>query len=1797
VEVVDDRPSGQAATGYQRRHALVVGLNRYRAGGGPFRDLKGAGYDAEEIAAVLASRYNFEDVALVVDQEPRLRLPGVAVEVVPPSELVTARRLTECLEAMRGRVGPRDAILFFYAGHGHRLGAKGYLVPAGGRPENPATMLDLAEVARRLRGCDAHHTLMVLDCCFSGVAMEPGSGVDRAVRDAGPLEDRLLGVAERDNVDRVLNRRAFQVITAGTGREPVGDVAQLSQRYAELGRSMPEYQGHSPFTAVLLQALRGLTGLPDGRQLASDLGYYMGATLVSDERTENRQVPRYASLGGGDGDFLLDPKRKVLNPRLIAPLYLPGPQYADLREAAIRALKSDILAPGEPAQKADSGYGVERTRDLVPHLNRRLDDDQRLVRLRAGEALAELAEAYAGQVPEYSQTLAKLEAILGVVGDSQLQREAARALGHLADYAGEGSVATYKRYLERLSRVWDQEVRRTASVLGIPDENFDLPGGLRREVAGIVVPPEPSAKGPVRDWLAHLDARRRHFEALSADALRQAVVRHDQGKAFLERANRQLELGDFGHARMSAAAALAFHGVGWKEMDDTFRDQHEDLLYPGTIESGEALRLIGRCSDLRLIWCSPIISQLDAYVTSLAVSDDGTLMATADRSGTVRVWRTGTGAPCLTIEGQRYDVISLAFSPDKTTLAGGGADSLVQIWDLKSGEKRATLRGHYGGVSRLAFSPDGRFLASGSNDKSVRLWDVESLETVGTMKTGVLEHFALAFSPDGRRLAAAGGPPGRVHLWEVPSCKPLAAVNGHKFAATSLAFSPDGSTLVSGGVQDRIKVWKTPSLEPNSSFGAEDYFTLQLRYLADGVHMLSADAPIAGGSIRCWNVVMGKVVKTYRGKADGLSEAEFSRDGRSVATIYHGRTARVWDLSAGGRMDDPDEPNGAESVAFSPDARYLAAGGLGKSVRIWDVGSGTLVKTLVGHTRDVKCVTFSPDGRRLASSGSDNTVRVWDAGSGALVHTLLGHQGPSLVTSAVAYSPDGAMLASAGGDHTVRLWDATDGTPLKTLTGHTDTVAAVAFSPDGSRIASGGFDDSLHLWDAKTGKTQLLLRDHGADVLAVAFSPNGERVASGDMDGKVFVREAEGGKVLRSLTGHNRRVTALAFSPDGTRLASSSYDKTFRIWDVATGNRLAVVSEHTGVINDVAFTPDGRTLASCSDDGTLRLWAVSEREPLATMQGGLSGAVQGRAAAARLPLLGNDKGGVRAAAYSWDGRLFAVLGNDGTCQFWDVATGTLDFLLDGDKGRLTDLAFSPDHDVVAVAGKGVLEIRSTASGRLLQAIDPAVAGTLVNLAFVRSAGTLSTLNTTGDLQSWDVNTGRRLGAIKVAEKLAFFKTYRSQDGGRLACVDERNSVSLWDAAAHERLAILDGHNEERITSVDFSSDSRRVATSSDDHSVRVWDAATGRLLKVFLGHTSGVGRVRFLAGDKHLASAGWDNTVRLWDMSKDFPIKTLGGHNNGAFEMAVSPDRTLLISTTGDIEAKDWTARLQVWEASTGRLLGVLPGRNRYVSSLVFSPDGSTFVSAGDQAVELWETPSPLRMTDYLPLCKFEGLEVMWRSSAEKIGATVALGYVNLPGQSHVRILQRSPDEAQRFLRLFRQALRARDLVGAVSLIPEIVRAETFGEESERLMKEFLASEFSQLQRVLFLCTRALGSNPDNPAWLIARGTTQARLGRFDLSVSDLDKAAALNPKSPHLCYSLARGYGLCAGEFREVPASAANADRCVGAALHWLEAAVSHGYRRLSLRDFDNRDFEPVKSDPRFQQILQHNEDTPAAP
>jgi WD40 repeat protein len=347
-----------------------------------------------------------------------------------------------------------------------------------------------------------------------------------------------------------------------------------------------------------------------------------------------------------------------------------------------------------------------------------------------------------------------------------------------------------------------------------------------------------------------------------------------------------------------------------------------------------------------------------------------------------------------------------------------------------------------------------------------------------------------------------------------------------------------------------------------------------------------------------------------KGHEGGLWNAEFSPDGRHVATASIDGTAKIWDAATGKEVNvfrghalpqvpflKPPPRLPVTCLAYSPDGRFLATGSLFPNVtdltnprkaygvvKVWDAKTLKVTATFSNYIGMVNALTFSPDGKRVASAsvGEEKILAVWDAGTGADVHVFrdnLSH------VHQVRYSPDGRLLVAGFTDGSVKIWDAATFETVRTIKAHPAPVYGLAFARDGARFASAGFDGTICVWDTATGVLAMTLRGHTGAAMGIAFSPDGRRIASAGFDKTVRLWDAATGEEKLTLRGHKELVSSVTFSPDGQQVLSASFDKEARIWDaspapVPAGPGVFTLGGHTDRVNVVAFSKDRRFLAS-----------------------------------------------------------------------------------------------------------------------------------------------------------------------------------------------------------------------------------------------------------------------------------------------------------------------------------------------------------------------------------------------------------------------------------------------------------------------------------------------------------------------------------------------------------------------------------------------------------------------------------------
>jgi WD40 repeat protein len=188
-------------------------------------------------------------------------------------------------------------------------------------------------------------------------------------------------------------------------------------------------------------------------------------------------------------------------------------------------------------------------------------------------------------------------------------------------------------------------------------------------------------------------------------------------------------------------------------------------------------------------------------VRAIALSADGTRLASGHDDRTVQIWQTRSGRPEGPPITTREPIRELHFSPDGTRLAiatySRGGEGIVEMRNAVSGEAIGQPLRHHDEVMAFEFSRDGSALATACNDHSARIWNAGTGEPVSPWLPHDFEARRASFAPDGKRLVTLARR-GATRLWSARTGEAITApiVYTRNSGDGGVSFSPDGKRLL-----------------------------------------------------------------------------------------------------------------------------------------------------------------------------------------------------------------------------------------------------------------------------------------------------------------------------------------------------------------------------------------------------------------------------------------------------------------------------------------------------------------------------------------------------------------------------------------------------------------------------------------------------------------------------------------------------------------------------------------------------------------------------------------------------------------------------------------------------------------------------------------------------------------------------------------------------------------------------------------------------------------------------------------
>lgn len=226
------------------------------------------------------------------------------------------------------------------------------------------------------------------------------------------------------------------------------------------------------------------------------------------------------------------------------------------------------------------------------------------------------------------------------------------------------------------------------------------------------------------------------------------------------------------------------------------------------------------------------------------------------------------------------------------------------------------------------------------------------------------------------------------------------------------------------------------------------------------------------------------------------------------------------------------------------------------------------------------------------------------------------------------------------------------------------------------------------------------------------------------------------------------------------------------------------------------------------------------------------------------------------------------------------------------------LALDANIELCASSGPdGLITIFRIQDGRLLHAVE-GHRGRVVSLQFSPSGTLLVSGGVDGAVRLWSVSEGQPLNGHEEHTGRVNAVQF-SLDRRWVASGGDDKTLRLW-SVDNDQIRYSDGFqgDDSSITALDFSFDGKLLASASENGSIRIWDVNTGFMVQVFCPEEkSPVNVLKFSPNGRLLCVGSADRLIRLWSVvGQGRLLRTLRGHEGEVAALDFSPDGQTLAS-------------------------------------------------------------------------------------------------------------------------------------------------------------------------------------------------------------------------------------------------------------------------------------------------------------
>jgi WD40 repeat protein len=379
-------------------------------------------------------------------------------------------------------------------------------------------------------------------------------------------------------------------------------------------------------------------------------------------------------------------------------------------------------------------------------------------------------------------------------------------------------------------------------------------------------------------------------------------------------------------------------------------------------------------------------------------SNSGLQVITVSRDGTAMIWNLAERlaaedlqtkgsfpeiiniSPSIVLSGHTSWVYSGVFSKDDSIVATASRDGTARIWSATEPKTVQRIAAHSSPITRVIYDRQGRRMLTGAHDGTVKLWDINSLTVLNSFEGHQSSITAADFDLNGQHIVT-GDNDGRVILWNTEHSESPTILMDSSDAITSVHFSPDGKAILTTSKDKTARLFDSANGKQLGIFQGHTSWINGGAFSADERSILTWSLD---GTARLWNRVSGVPIQEIKlcdhpGEYAGSIELAAFHPIRKeiVAACIDGRLA-IWSGVTSVRYFG-EHKKAIRSFSFSPDGTKLVTASDDKSAKVWDALNWSLIGTLTGHETELTFASFSANGASILTGAYDRSARLWDA--------------------------------------------------------------------------------------------------------------------------------------------------------------------------------------------------------------------------------------------------------------------------------------------------------------------------------------------------------------------------------------------------------------------------------------------------------------------------------------------------------------------------------------------------------------------------------------------------------------------------------------------------------------------------------------------------------------------------------------------------------------------------------------------------------------------------------------------------